>query len=91
MKFVYAKKSLIKNVDFQTRLDLFSNYLKHPQNIDVNWNMKFDMKINKYLATTFETTLKYDNDTKYIDRNRGIHGARTQLKQFLGVGFTYKF
>lgn len=91
LKFVYAKKSLIKNVDFQTRLDLFSNYLKKPQNIDVNWNMKFDMKINKFLATTFETTLKYDDDAKYIDGKGVKHGARTQLKQFLGVGLTYKF
>lgn len=91
LKFVYVKKSLVKNVDFQTRLDLFSNYLKNPQNVDVNWNMKFDLKINKYLATTFETTLKYDDDTKYIDGNRVTHGARTQIKQFLGVGLTYKF
>jgi hypothetical protein len=91
VKFAYVRKSLIKNVDFQTRLDLFSNYLKNPQNIDINWNMKFDMKISKYLATTFETTLKYDDDTKYIDGKGVKHGARTQLKQFLGVGFTYKF
>jgi hypothetical protein len=91
LKFAYNKKSLIKNVDFQTRLDLFSNYFKDPQDIDVNWNVKFDLKINQYLATTFETTLIYDNDTKYVDGNGVIHGARTQLKQFLGVGLTCKF
>ena len=70
---------------------MFSNYFKNPQNIDVDWNMKFDMKINKYLAGTFETTLKYDDDTKHIDSKGVKHGARTQLKQFLGVGLTYKF
>jgi len=91
VKFLYVKKSLVKNVDFQTRLDLFSNYLKNPQNIDVDWNMKFDMKINKYLAAALETTLKYDDDTKFIDGNGVVHGARLQLKQFLGIGFTYKF
>jgi hypothetical protein len=91
LKFLYTKKSLIKNVDFLTRLDLFSNYLKDPQNIDVNWNVKFDMKINKYLSAMIETTLKYDNDIKYIDSSGGKHGARTQLKQFLGIGLAYKF
>ena len=91
LKFVYIKKSLIKNVDFQTRLDLFSNYFKNPQNIVINWDMKFDMKINEYLSAAFGTTLKYDDDIKFIDKNRVKHGARTQLKQFLGVGLSYKF
>jgi hypothetical protein len=91
LKFVYTRKSLLKNVDFQTRLDLFSNYLKNPQNIDVNWDLKFDMKINEYLSATFGTTLKYDDDIKYIDESGGKHGARIQLKQFLGVGLVLKF
>jgi len=91
LKFTYIKKSLIKNVDFQTRLDLFSNYLKNPQNIDINWDLKLDMKINEYLSAVFGTTLKYDDDIKYIDENGNKQGARTQLKQLLGVGLTYKF
>jgi hypothetical protein len=91
LKFSYIKKSLIKNVDFQTRLDLFSNYLKNPQNIDINWDIKFDMKINEYLSAVFGTTLKYDDDIKYIDNSGVKHGARTQLKQLLGVGLAYKF
>jgi hypothetical protein len=91
LKFVYTKKSLIKNVDFLTRLDLFSNYLKDPQNIDVNWDTKFDMKINKFLSAALGMTVKYDNDIKYIDKNGVKHGARTQLKQLLGVGLSYKF
>jgi hypothetical protein len=91
LKFGYTKKSLIKNVDFQTRLDLFSNYFKNPQNIVINWDIKFDMKINEYLSAVFGTTLKYDDDIKYIDQNGGKHGARTQFKQLLGVGFAYKF
>jgi hypothetical protein len=91
LKFTYIKKSLIKNVDFQTRLDLFSNYLKNPQNIDINWDLKLDMKINEYLSAVFGTTLKYDDDIKYIDENGNKRGARIQLKQLLGVGLTYKF
>jgi hypothetical protein len=91
LKMVYIKKSLMKNVDFQTRLDLFSNYLKNPQNIDVNWDVKFDMKINDILSANFGTTLKYDDDIKYIDGNGLKHGARLQFKQFLGVGLSIKF
>jgi len=91
LKMAYIKKSLVKNVDFQTRLDLFSNYLKNPQNIDVNWDVKFDMKINEWLSANLGTTLKYDDDIKYKDSEGLEHGARVQFKQFLGVGLTVKF
>jgi hypothetical protein len=91
LKMVYIKKSLMKNVDFQTRLDLFSNYLKSPQNIDVNWDVRFDMKINDILSANLGTTMKYDDDIKYIDDKGLKHGARLQFKQFLGVGLSIKF
>jgi hypothetical protein len=91
LKFLYTKKNLIKNVDFLTRFDLFSNYVKNPQNVDVNWNLKFDMKINDYLSAVFETTLRYDDDIKYVDTSGVKHGARVQFKQLLGVGLAYKF
>ena len=91
IKMVYIKKALVKNVDFQTRLDLFSNYFKNPQNIDINWDVKFDMKINDYLSANLGTTLKYDDKIKYIDINGVKHGARLQMRQFLGVGLSIKF
>jgi hypothetical protein len=90
-KMAYIKKALVKNVDFQTRLDLFSNYLKNPQNVDVNWDVKLDMKINEFLSANLGTTLKYDDDIKYKDGNGIEHGPRIQFKQFLGVGFSIKF
>ena len=90
-KMTYVKKSLVKNVDLQTRLDLFSNYIKNPQNTDINWDIKLDMKVNEFLSANFGTTLKYDDDIKYIDLNGIKHGARVQLKQFLGVGLSLRF
>lgn len=33
------KIPLVKNVDIDTQVSLFSNYLDKPQNIDVNWDM----------------------------------------------------
>ena len=90
-KMTYVKKSLVKNVDLQTRLDLFSNYIKNPQNIDVNWDIKLDMKINEFLSANLGTTLKYDDDIKYVDVNGFKHGSRVQLKQFLGVGLSLRF
>jgi hypothetical protein len=91
IKMVYLKKELISNVDFETKLDLFSNYLDNPQNVDVNWDLKLDMKINKYLSAKFGTSMRYDDNIDYIDGDGVKHGPRLQLKQFLGVGLSFKF
>ena len=90
-KFVVAK-----NVDAVTNLGLFSNYLKNPQNIDVNWDFRLNMKVNKYLSANLLTNLIYDDDIKVpVDRNDdGIidgTGRRIQLKQLFGAGLSVKF
>ncbi|GET23338.1 Protein of unknown function (DUF3078) [Prolixibacter denitrificans] len=91
VKLAYTQEDLLKNVDLETKLDLFSNYLDKPQNIDVNWDVRFNMQVNKYLTANFGTTLKYDDNIKYVDSSGVEHGPRVQLKQLLGVGLTYNF
>jgi len=90
-KFAYLKKSLITNVDFETKLELFSSYTDSPLNIDVNWDARFNMKINKYLSANLGATLRYDNDVKFVDSEGVTHGPKTQLKQLLGIGLAYSF
>ena len=90
------KKELMENIDFQTKLDLYSNYAENPENIDVNWESLLIMKVNKYISVNFSMHLIYDDDIKIeIDNNEdGIideRGPRTQFKQVLGAGLTYKF
>ena len=95
LKAVYAK-DIMKNVSFNTKLDLFSNYLHNPQNIDVNWEVLIGMKINKYLTANLNTQLLYDDDILVpVDTNDdGINdgtGKRVQFKEILGIGFSVKF
>lgn len=90
------KMKVAKNVDAVTNLALFSNYLKNPQNIDVNWDFRLNMKVNKYLSANFVTNLIYDDDILIpLDRNDdGIvdgKGRRIQLKQMFGAGLSVKF
>ncbi len=84
------KKEIIKNVDLSSKLELFSNYLDDPQNIDVFWEMLINMKINNYLSANISTTLIYDDDIMITDKN-GNTGPRTQFKEVFGIGFSYKF
>ena len=95
MRFFY-KKDIMENIGFQTKLDLFSNYLENPLNIDISWEVLISMKVNKYISATISTHLLYDDDIDIaIDTNNdGITdkvGPRTQFKEVLGVGFSYKF
>lgn len=90
------KKDVMKNVSLQTKLELFSNYSEEPGNIDVNWEVLISMKVNKYISATISTQLLYDHDIDIsVDNNNdGIIdavGPRTQFKEVLGVGFSYKF
>lgn len=90
------KKDILENVNLGTKLELFSNYLDNPQNIDVNWEVLIAMKVNKFLTATLSTQLIYDDNTIInIDKNQdGIieeSGPRTQFKEVLGIGLAYKF
>lgn len=90
---LFYKRNLMENIDFQTKLDLFSNYMDNPQNIDVNWEVLISMKVNKYISATITTQLIYDHDVDiaYDENDPSKIGPRTQFKEVLGVGFSYKF
>lgn len=79
------KSELLKNVAFTTKLDLFSNYLKDPQNVDVSWENQIALKVNKYISVNLNTHLLYDADILYENGP-----ARIQFKEILGVGFSMK-
>ncbi len=93
------KGEFLKNISFTTKIDLFSNYGHNPQNIDVMWENLIALKVNKFISVNFNTVLLYDDDIKVpVDRNgNGLFesteapGPRTQFKEILGIGFSYKF
>lgn len=90
------KFPLVTNVDVATVLGLFSNYLKNPQNVDINWDFRINMKINKFLSANLITNMIYDDDIRVpVDRNDDTvfesKGRRIQLKQLFGAGFSVKF
>jgi hypothetical protein len=84
------KKTVMQNVEFATTLELFSDYLHHPEDLYVNWTTLTTMKVNKYISATLSTQLIYDEAVMIKDRDGKI-GPRVQFKQVLGVGLSYKF
>jgi hypothetical protein len=95
---VFAKQDLMENISVQTNLDLFSNYLHNPGNIDVSWKVLLAMKVNKFFSATISTDMIYDDDIKIVnDKNhngkidKGEKGPRLQFKEILAIGLAYKF
>ena len=93
------KSELLKNVSFTTKIDLFSNYLENPQNIDVSWETLIAMKVNKYLSFNFNTHLIYDdniavpfdkNSDGNIEPGESVRSL-VQFKEIFGAGLSYKF
>lgn len=80
----------LKNMTVYSRIDFYSDYLRRPQNVDINWEVQLNMKINKWFAATFTTNLVYDDDVK-IKQQDGTLGPRVQFKELLAVGCQYSF
>lgn len=81
-------KDIVKNVNLKTKVEVFSDYLNDPQNIDVFWDMFLTLKANKWLSATLNTTLIYDHDIMITDKDGNV-GPRTQFKEVFGIGITY--
>lgn len=81
-------KELAKNINMNSKLELFSNYLKDPQNIDVNAEVLFTFKINSWLSASANFSLIYDHDIRITDAQGNV-GPRTQFKSVLGLGVSY--
>lgn len=89
----YQKKN------FESRLELFSNYIENFGNIDVNWQNALVVNLTKVLSANFFTQLLYDDDIKVgaDDNGDGMIDEATELKprvQFksvIGVGLSYQF
>jgi hypothetical protein len=94
MSSLKFQKDVVKNVNVKTRLDLFNNYTDknkpNRKNIDVTWETAITMKINKYISSSILSTLLYDNDIPFIDREGVKYGPRVQFKQLFGIGFSMK-
>jgi len=77
----YYKFTIMENVSVENILNLYSNYLEDPQNVDVDYTLNVVMKINKYLTTNFAFQTIYDDNAF-----RGF-----QTRQVIGLGVNYGF
>jgi hypothetical protein len=92
----------LKTVSIINRLQLFTNYIHNPQNVDVDWEMIADVNLNWFTDVHLDTHLIYNDDTKTpeLDKNKNPvlmpdgsvkKTARIQFKEILGISFVLRF
>jgi hypothetical protein len=87
-----------KILTITNRLQLFTNYIKKPQNIDIDWEMIATAKLNWFTDVRINTHLIFDDDTKTIALGKDgqpVPGAkktaRIQFKELIGFSFVFRF
>lgn len=85
-----------ENISMRHAVSLYTDYLNSFGNVDLDWEMVFDFKVNNYVRASFGSHFRYDNDVKTFEETEvegelKERGAKLQWKQHLGVGFVVDF
>jgi hypothetical protein len=75
----YVKFDLIENVSMENLLNLYSNYLDEPKNVDIDYTMNLVMKVNSFLSANVVFQAIYDDNA--------VKGF--QIRQVLGLGVNF--
>jgi len=82
-------KDISKNITYKGRLDLFSNYLRNPQCIDLFMSNVLNVKFSKALSATWGIDLIYDDDVRMFGADQ--KSPALQVKSLVGIGLLVKF
>ena len=74
-----------KNIVYKARLDLFSNYLNNPGNVDIFMTNQLTVKVAKNFSATYSLDMIYDDDVRLFGPNKTSPGL--QLKSLIGLGY----
>ena len=89
----YYKVNLVENISFENILKVYSNYLKKPGDIYVDYAANIFMKVNKLVTVNAGVELINDPKAQIPEMKNGVNEYHSllQTKQIFGVGLTYKF
>lgn len=71
----YYKLNLMENVSLENILNLYSDYLENPQNVDLDYTMNLVMTINKYLSANLAFQTIYDDNAYKGFQTREVFGV----------------
>ena len=89
-------KEVWENIGVNNQIRLYSDYLNKFGNVDVDWELNVNLRVNQYVQANVGSHIKYDDDVKIkVDKDGDgtleTGGPKIQFKQLLGVGVVYQF
>lgn len=80
--FVQAKADydIAKGINYKGFATFYSNYLKNPGNIIMDWTNLVTMTVNKHIGATVSVNLRYND----------LEVGKLQIQHGIGVGLSYK-
>ena len=92
----FFETEMFENIKISTKLNLYTDYLEDFGNVDVDWLVNFDFKVNEFVRASLSSHLRYDDDVKILTPTdvAGQYiesGAKVQWKQLLGIGIAVNF
>ncbi len=77
----YAKFKVIKNITVENILNLYSNYIEDPYNVDIDYTLNLNLVVNKYISGSFAFQAIYDDNAT----------SGFQIREVIGLGLNYEF
>ncbi len=89
------RTEIFEDVFLFSRISLFTDYLENFGNIDIDWEILVDFKVNNYIKARVGSHLRYDDDIRVVVQNEAGEnvdlGPKIQWKQLLGLGLLIEF
>lgn len=91
-----------KTITITNRLQLFTNYIHNPQNVDIDWEMIAVANLNWFTDVRLNTHLIFDDDTRTVELDKDKKPvlradgtekktARAQFKEMIGLSLVFRF
>ncbi|KAA1246338.1 DUF3078 domain-containing protein [Aquimarina sp. RZ0] len=77
----YTKFEVVKKVTIENILNLYSNYIEDPANIDIDYTLNLNLIVNKYISGSFVFQAIYDDNAT----------SGFQIREVIGLGLNYEF
>lgn len=92
----YVESEVFENINISSKISLYTDYLHSFGNVDVDWLVNFDFKVNQFVKASLGSHIKYDDDIKIltpsdVEGEFVENGAKVQWKQILGIGIAIDF
>jgi len=86
---------IIENITYDTRAEIFNNYLYPFQKFNLDWEQTLVMQVTQHIGTRIMTQVIYDYNVKFPitdDAGKVIdQKAKWQFMELVTIGFNYRF